>query len=107
MIHGVEQLLAHAHQRRGAARSKIEPAKQFKTPRFAGDVELGRRFVGRRLAPGRNGAVNRRLIVTESGGERLEEGDARPSSQIGIACENFLRERDAGSLAAAGEQFVA
>ena len=42
MIHGVEQLLAHAHERRGAAGREIEPAEQFQPPRLAGVVQFGR-----------------------------------------------------------------
>ena len=34
MIERVEQLLAHAHQRRGAAGRQIEPAKQFQPARL-------------------------------------------------------------------------
>ncbi len=41
MIHGVEQLLAHAHQRRGTAGGEIEPAEQFETARLGGVIELG------------------------------------------------------------------
>ena len=45
--------------------------------------------------------------MTERGGERLEEGDARPGRQLGVARQDFLRERDAGRLAAAGQQLLA
>ena len=107
MIHGVEQLLAHAHQRRGTARSEIEPAKQFEPPRFAGGVKIGRGCVRRRLPPGGNGAIDPRLIVTEGSGQRFEEGDARPGCQLGVTRQNFLRQRHAGSLAAAGQQVLA
>ena len=108
MIHGVEQLLAHAHQRRGAAGSEIEPAEQFEPPRLAGDDEA--RPPSRRTATCRQAAMARSMrgaIMAERGGERLEEGDARPGGQFGVARQDFLRQRDAGSLAAAGQQLLA
>ena len=49
----------------------------------------------------------RALVVAEGGGERLEEGDARPDGQFGVARQNFLRQRHAGGLAAAGQQLLA
>ncbi len=107
VIHGVEQLLAHAHQRRGAAGGEIEPAEQFEPARFAGVMQFGRGFVGRRLLPGGDGAGRCGAIGAECGGERLEKGDARPGRQLGIAGENVLRERHAGRLAAAGQQLLA
>ena len=42
MIHGVEQLRAHANERGGAARSKIEPAKKLEPARLADVMKLGR-----------------------------------------------------------------
>ncbi len=39
--------------------------------------------------------------------QRLEKGDARAGGQFGIAREDVARERDAGRLAAAGQQFFA
>jgi hypothetical protein len=39
--HGVEQLLAHPHQRGGTAGREIEPAEQFEPPRLAGAVQFG------------------------------------------------------------------
>ena len=42
VVHGVEQLLAHAHQRRGAVGRQIEPAKQLEPARLAGAIKLGR-----------------------------------------------------------------
>ena len=42
VIHGVQQLLAHAHQRGGAAGREIEPAEQFEPARFGREVQFGR-----------------------------------------------------------------
>ena len=107
VVHGVEQLLAHAHQRGGAAGREIEPAEQFEPPRLAGLLQLGGVVGARRGPPGRDGAVDAGAIVTERGGERLEKGDARPGRELGIARQDLVRERDAGSLAAAGQQLLA
>ncbi len=73
----------------------------------AGLMKLGRGFVGRRLAPGRDGGVDAGAIVAERGGERLEKGDARPDRQFRVARQDFLGQRDAGGFAAAGEQLLA
>ena len=107
MIHGVEQLLAHAHQSRGAAGREIEPPEQFQPPWLAGMVQVGRRRVGRRLPPRRDGLVDVGTVGAEGGGERLEEGDARPGGQVGVTRQDLLRQRDAGRLAAAGQQRLA
>ncbi len=70
-------------------------------------VQFGRRFVGRRLPPLGDGAIDAGAIVAECGGERFEKGDARPGRELGIARQDFLRQRDAGRLAAAGQQLLA
>ena len=107
MIHGVEELLAHAHQRPGAIGSEIEPAEQFEPPRLAGDVKIGRRRVGRRFPPRGDGAIDAAAVGAEGGGERLEKGDARPGGQLRVEREDLLRQRDAGGLAAARQQRLA
>ena len=84
VVHGIEQLLAHAHQRRGTAGREIEPAKQFETARFAGGVKVGCGRVRGRLPPRCDRAIDPRLIVTERFGERLEQGDARPRRHLGV-----------------------
>jgi hypothetical protein len=59
------------------------------------------------LPPGRDRAIDAGTIVAESGGERLEKGDARPGRELGIAGQDVLGERHAGRLAAAGQKFLA
>ena len=107
MRHGVEQLFAHAHQRRGAAGREIEPAEQFEPPRLAGLMQFGGVIGDGRLPPIGDGAVDAGAIVTEGGGERLEKGDPRPGGQVGIFGQDFLRQRDTRGFAAAGQQFLA
>ncbi len=107
VIHGVDQLLAHAHQRRGAAGREIEPAEQFEPARLAGVVQLGRGFVRRRLLPVLDRLLDAGAVGAERGGERLEEGDARPDGQILVAGEDFAGQRHAGRFAAAGQQRLA
>ena len=107
MIHGVEQLLAHAHQRRGATRCEIEAAEQFEPPRLAGNVKIGRCLVGRRRPPGGDGAIDAGAVGAEGGGERLEKGDARPGGQLRVERQDLLRQRHAGRLAAARKQRLA
>ncbi len=107
VIHGVDQLLAHAHQRRGAAGREIEPAEQFEPARLAGVMQLGRGFVGRRLLPVFDRRLDAGAIGAEGGGQRLEEGDPRPDRQILVAAEDVAGQRHAGGLAAAGQQRLA
>ena len=107
MIHGIEQLFAHAHQCRGAAGSEIEPAEQFEPPRLAGEMKIGPARIGRRLAPRRNGLIDAGAIVAERGGERFEKGDAWPGGQFRVARQDVLRQCDARRLAAAGQEFLA
>ena len=107
VIHGVEQLLAHAHQRRGAARRKIEPAEQFEAARFAGEMQFTRCLVGRRLPPGGDGAVDGGPIVAECRCQRFKEGDPRPGGEFAVERQDLLRQGDARSLAAARQQLLA
>ena len=108
MVERVHQLLAHAHQRRGAAGRQIEPAKQFLPARLGGGVHLAPRSRrpacrARRRSPVsmRAGSTPKRLR------QRLEEGDARPGGELAVAAEDFARQRHAGGLAAAGQQVLA
>ena len=107
MIHGVEQLLAHAHQRGGAAGREIEPAQEFEPPRLGDTMQLGRVRGRRRFAPGRDGGVDPRPIVAEHARQRLEEGDTRADGQLGILGKDLVCQRHAGRLAAAREQILA
>ena len=50
MIHRVEQLLAHAHQRRRAAGREIEAAEKLEPPRLGRAMELGGGRVGGRAS---------------------------------------------------------
>ncbi len=48
VVHRVDQLLAHAHQRGSAAGREVEAAEQFLPARLGGDVHLGRGRIGGR-----------------------------------------------------------
>ena len=52
-------------------------------------------------------ALEARLIGTEALRQRLEEGDARAGGQIGVAAEDFARQRHPGGLAAARQKILA
>ena len=106
-IHGVEELLAHAHQRRRAAGREIEPAQEFQPARLGGAMQFGcglRRLID---APGRNRFVDARAIMAERGRHRLEESDARSDRQVGIFVEDLVGERHARGLPATRQQFLA
>ena len=103
----VEQLRAHAHQRDGAAGREVEPAEQFLPARFRGGVQLGSGIVVRVLVPAGDGRLHARLVGAETLGQRLEEGDTGAGGEFRIAGQDFARERDAGGLAAAGQEMIA
>ena len=67
VIDRIEQLLAHAHQRGGAAGRKIEAAQQLLPARLGGVVHLGRGLVGRRGLPGLDGGVELAPCPARSG----------------------------------------
>jgi hypothetical protein len=100
-------LLAHAHECCGAARREIEPAEQFLPARFRRGMKVGGNLVGRLLPPGGDRLFQADRIGAEAPRERLEKGNARPGSELGIAAEDFARQRHAGGLAAAGQQVLA
>ena len=107
MIHGVEQLLAHAHQRGGAAGREIEPAEQLEPPRFGDAMQLGCVRGRRRFAPRCDSGVDPRPIMAENARQRLEEGDTRADGQLRILGKDLVCQRHAGRLAATREQILA
>ena len=107
MLHGVEQLLAHPHQRGGAAGREIEPAQQLLPARLGrGDAPPPRwHRTGSRARLDRG--VEPRMVGAEARGQRLEEGDTRAGGQLGVACEDLAGERHAGGFAAARQELLA
>ena len=53
MIHGVDDLLAHMHERGGAVGREVKPAEQFLPQRFGSEMDVGGGRIGRR--PGHEG----------------------------------------------------
>ena len=78
MIHGLEQLRAHAHQRRRAAGRKIEAPEELEPARLGGAMEPGCGRIGGRAHPGRGRGIQSRTVGAEPARQRLEEGDAGP-----------------------------
>ena len=108
VIHGVHQLLAHAHQCGGAARCEIEATEQFEPLGFAGAMQRGRGFGRRRLLPGGDRGVNAGAIMTKRRFQRLKKCDARSDRQRRVASQNIARERDAvGTLREISRQVLA
>ena len=70
-------------------------------------MHLGGRFVGRLFPPGGDRLFHANWIGAESVAKRLEEGNARPSGELGVATEDLSCARDAGGLAAAGQEVLA
>jgi hypothetical protein len=107
MIHGVDELLAHAHQRRRSAGGEVEAAEQLEPSRLGGAMELGGGEVRRRGLPGRDRRAEPRAVGSEAPRQHLEKGDAGTSRELGVARQDFAGERHAGGFAAAGEQVLA
>src|SRR5262247_1124669 len=89
MVHGIDQLLAHADQGGGASGCQVETPEEFEPPRLGRVMELGCGGVGGRVEPGRGGGTERAPIGAEPAGQGLEECNARTSGQLGIAREDF------------------
>ena len=107
MPHRIDQLLAHAHQRAGAAGREIEAAEQLLPARLGGLVHRRRRGVRRLGLPVGDGGVELGLVGAEAVRQRLEEGDARPGGQLVVFGKELAGERHAGRLAAAGQKLLA
>ena len=107
MVHGVDQLLAHAHQRRRPTRREIEAPEELEPPRLGCVMDLGRGRVGGRVEPGRGRRAEPGTVGPEPARQRLEEGNAGARGQLAIAGEDFARERDARGFAAARQQILA
>ena len=103
----VQQLLTHTHQQAGAARRKIETAKQFLTARLRRRMDAGGSFVDGLGLPRRDGFFHAGWVGAEALRQRLEEGDARADGQFAVTAENFASQSSARSLAAAGQQVLA
>ena len=106
-IHGFEQLFAHAHERRRAAGSKVEPAHQLLAARLCRGMDLCGRKVRRRLAPGLDRGLEPRMIGAEATCQRLEEGNARSRGQLRISGKDIGGERDARGFAPPRQKLLA
>ena len=107
VVHRIEQLLAHPHQRRGAARRKIEPAQQLLPPRLGRKMNPGRGLVGGRGLPCLDRGFEVFAVRPEAVRQGFEECDPRPDCQLGVFFENLAGQRHARRLAAAGQQLLA
>ena len=107
VIERVHQLFAHAHQRGGTARRKIESAKQLLPPGLGCGVNFGSGQVRGIGPPGLDRLLHARGIGSETLGQGFEERNARARREFGIAHENFTRERNARGLSAPGQEVLA
>ncbi len=103
----VEQAGAHGDQCRGGAGREVQPADQLLPARLAGGVEFGEAALGGGGGIGGDRLVEPRLVRAEGLGQRLEEGDALAGLQGAVEDQYLAGQRDAGGLAAAGEQLLA
>ena len=107
VIHRVDQLLAHFHERRGAAGREIEPAEQFLPARLGRKMDFGDGLVIGVALPGRDRGFQPCLVRPKAVGQGLEESDARPGRERRVLQKDIARERDAGGLAPPGQQLLA
>ena len=107
VIERIDQLVAHANERSGAARREIEPAQQLLPAGLGCGMNFGGGLVRRRGLPGGNGGVEPRAVRAEAVRQRLEEGDARPGGQLVVFVEDLLGQRHARRFATAGQQLFA
>ncbi len=71
----IDEMLAHANQRHGAAGSKVEPAQQFLPAGLRRDMDAGRGHIRRAGPPGVDRGGEPSVVGAEFGGECLEERD--------------------------------
>ena len=103
----VEQLLAHAHQRRGAAGREVEPAQQFLPARLGRRVHARRRWRRWVGAPGVDRGFEPRVVGPEAAASASKKAMRGPRGQLGVAGQDLARERHAGGFAAAGQELLA
>ena len=108
VIERIEQLLAHAHQRGGAARREIEPAQQFLPARPRRRHGFRRRSC-RRARPARRRWRHR--AATRSGPKRFASASKKAMRGPVVSSAYLARissgQRHARRLAAPGQQFLA
>ena len=99
-----EQVLAHAHQRRRAARRLVEPPDQLLPARLGGEMQLGHGLLRSVRRIGLDGALQALMVAAELVDQAAQEHEARLAVERLVAGEHRARERDARSLAAPGQQ---
>ncbi len=86
---------------------KIEPAEQLLPARLGGGMQLRGGLLRAFARPRIDRRIDALAVGPEAHRERLEERDARPGGELGVACEDLARERDPRGLAASRQQFLA
>ena len=102
--HGSQQLFAHAHQRRRAARREIEATDELLATRFGGRMQFQHRLRVRSGAIGVDRQRQPDVVVAELVDEAAQEGEARLVPERLVARKDRARERDARGFAATGKQ---
>ncbi len=104
----IEELLAHPHQRRGAAGREIEPPQQLLPARLGRDVDACGGDVGSgsraRSRSRRRAARGRARISTR---ELSKKATREPGGQLRVARQDLAGERHARGFAAAGQELLA
>ena len=94
LLHGAQQLLAHAHQRRRAARREVEPSDELLATRLGGGMQIEHRLAGRvraigldRQQPGVDGRsrTRRRGGAGRRGAPRARAPRSRPRIALASA----------------------
>ena len=100
----VEQLLAHAHQRGGAARREVEAAEQLLPARLGGVMQAGGRLrIGSTGVVGKR-ALDRGHVGAEALQQQFEEDDPAGRVEPGVGFEQARRQGHARCLALARQQ---
>ena len=106
-VHEAEQIGAQRHQRAGAAGRAVQPPHQFLPPRLGSKMQVAGVLVGRLRAPGLDRLRQPFAVRTVVASQGLEERQPAGIVEMTVAVEHLARHRDAGSLAAAGQQRLA
>ena len=100
----LDEVLAHGHERAGAAGREVQPAEHFLTRRLD---RLEKRLQGPRrlrLVVGGPGGAQALLVGTEIASQQSEERDALGDRQAAVKIEQLPSQRNAGGLATPRQQ---
>ena len=91
VIHGVHQLLAHAHQRRRSARGEVEAPEELEPSWLGCAVDLGCGCVRGRAQPGASGGAEPVAVGAEAAMAKTRKSSGKPGQKFANRARNVLK----------------